>query len=84
MEVCGQLQAPVALYPERVPETQYKEDWVGPEAAWTLWSREEFLPLLWNEFHTFKASRCSDWDITDPNSIKYNMFKSSWILYGLS
>lgn len=75
MEVSGKRQAPAALYLKRkAPGTQYREGWVGPEVAWTLWSREKCLPLPGNEFHTSEASHCSDWAITAPNYIKYNIF----------
>jgi len=37
MEVCGQLHPTAALLPRKVPDTHWKEVWVGPRAGWTWW-----------------------------------------------
>jgi hypothetical protein len=67
MEVSGQLHAPTALFPGKVPRYPYDR-----KLVWTMRNREIFFALVGNQTPAVQpvARHYTDWAIPAPN-LKY-------------
>jgi hypothetical protein len=76
MEVSGQLHAPAALLPGKMPPVpiEWEVGWI-PEPVWSTWSRENSWPYRESNSNPSVvqavASRCTDYAIPAPKFIRH-------------